>query len=163
MKVLLFVTVVFSGLMAGLFYSYSCSVNMGLRPLPNTAYLKAMQSINQAIQNPAFLLPFIVLLVMYPVAVYRLYQLPLDASFYMLVLAMLLYVIGVFGVTVCCNVPLNEQLDRFSVDASLPDEIAAMRNRFEQPWNSYHSIRMYAAVCSFALSVLVIIKQKIQS
>jgi uncharacterized membrane protein len=59
MKVLLFFTILLSGLVAGLLYAYSCSVNSGLKNLPDAAYLKAMQSINIAIQNPLFFASFL--------------------------------------------------------------------------------------------------------
>src|SRR5215218_9725134 len=102
MKVLLLMTVLFSGLVAGLFYSYSCSVNLGLKSLPDSEYIKAMQSINIAIQNPVFFISFMGLLLCFPIATYQVYTEP-NTAFYLLVTAMAVYFVGVFGITVFCN------------------------------------------------------------
>ena len=161
MKLLLFSAVLLSGLVSGLFYSYSCSVNTGLRSLSDSEYVKAMQSINVAIQNPWFFISFMGLLLIYPVSLYRLYQQPVDISFYCLLAATVIYFLGVFGVTIFFNVPLNEQLAKFPVTTASPGEITSMRKIFEAPWNNYHTVRMLASILSFALSILSILKQKI--
>lgn len=43
----LFLATLLCGLLAGLFYGYSCSVNNGLGRLNDPGYLKAMRSINK--------------------------------------------------------------------------------------------------------------------
>ena len=161
MKVLLFTTILFSGLIAGLLYGYSCSVNNGLKNLADNEYLKAMQSINVAIQNPWFFIVFMGLLVLFPFLSYRLYSVSVNLSFYLVVAASAIYFIGVFGVTILGNVPLNERLARFDISGVSSTEISAMRQAFERPWNNYHSIRTMASILSFALTILGLIKQKI--
>ena len=159
MKVFLFPTVLFSGLVAGLFYAYSCSVNIGLRSLPDSEYLKAMQSINAAIQNPVFFISFMGLLLLFPITAGQLYKQPND-SFYLIVAAMAIYFVGVFGVTVFCNVPLNEQLAKFPIATANQNEISAMRQIFEKPWNNYHTLRTCASVLAFGLTILSAFKLK---
>jgi uncharacterized membrane protein len=56
-KATLLIAVILTGLIAGLFFAYACSVNLGLTRLADAEYLKAMQSINGAILNPWFLPP----------------------------------------------------------------------------------------------------------
>ena len=160
MKIFLFTTVLFSGLIAGLFYSYSCSVNPGLKLLSNSEYVKAMQSINSAIQNPAFFISFMGLLVTFPVTTFQCYSANTN-SLYLLWIAMILYFIGVFGVTIFCNVPLNEQLAKFNIGSATSTEIQVMRQAFENPWNTFHTIRTVASVISFALVIVFVLKQKI--
>ena len=160
MKIFLFTTILFSGLMAGLFYAYTCSVNMGLKTLSNTEYIKAMQSINVAIQNPFFFLTFMGLLVVFPITTFQLYQQPTNAL-YLFISAMIVYVVCVFGVTIFCNVPLNEQLAKFSVLTANENEISLMRQQFEKPWNTFHRIRTVASIVSFGLIILFILKQKL--
>ena len=46
-----FITILLCGLVAGLLYSYSCSVNSGLKTFADNEFIKAMQAINIAIQN----------------------------------------------------------------------------------------------------------------
>lgn len=159
MKAFLFISILFSGLVAGLFYSYSCSVNIGLKSLQNSEYIKAMQSINIAIQNPVFFISFMGLLVAFPITTYHLYA-QQNASFYLFAAAMIIYFAGVFGVTIFCNIPLNEQLAKFPILTANQNEISAMRKAFEKPWNSYHTIRTIASIIAFGLTILSVLKQK---
>lgn len=49
----LFLATLLCGLLAGLFYGYSCSVNNGLGRLNDPGYLKAMRSINKVYKGRA--------------------------------------------------------------------------------------------------------------
>jgi len=159
-QITLFITILLSGLVAGLLYSYSCSVNIGLRALPDAEYLKAMQSINLAIQNPLFFLSFMGLLVMLPLSAWQLHSLPSPSTYYSVLFAAILYFIGVFGVTVVGNVPLNNQLALFDISRATANEISSMRLTFEKPWNTYHFIRTLSAIISFGLTIFSLLKFK---
>ena len=102
-NVMLICTIVLSGLVAGLLYAYACSVNPGLYKLSDKEYLSAMQSINIAIQNPIFFISFMGALILFPVTVFQMRS----QQHYYILIAMILYVAGVFGVTMFVNVPLN--------------------------------------------------------
>ena len=141
-----------SGLVAGLFYSYSCSVNPGLGALSDSNYLAAMQSINRAILNPVFFFSFMGTLLLLPVSTYQ--HFGTGSRFYILLAATLLYAIGTFGVTVAGNVPLNEALDRINLTGASSQELAAHRLRFEVPWNKLNAIRTWASILSFILVLL---------
>jgi uncharacterized membrane protein len=154
-------SVLATGLIAGLFYGYSCSVNQGLGNLPDEKYLEAFQSIDRAIQNPAFLSSFLGSAVLLPIVTILVYKTEVPASFFFLVSATIIYFTGVIGITVFCNVPLNEQLAKFSISTATADEISAMRQVFEKPWNRFHSIRTIASIIAFSFTILSIIKQKI--
>ena len=45
-------------IIAGVFYAYAVSVNLGLATQPDADYVAAMQVINERIQNPLFFLSF---------------------------------------------------------------------------------------------------------
>jgi hypothetical protein len=47
-----------TGLIAGVFYAYAVSVNLGLAAQPDADYVAALQAINERIQNPLFFLSF---------------------------------------------------------------------------------------------------------
>jgi len=158
---ILFIAILLSGLVAGLLYAYSCSVNPGLKALSDREYLDAMQSINEAIQNPIFFLSFVGLLAVYPLSVYRVYTSPLNSSAYLMIIATLIYFFGVFGLTMWRNVPLNELLAKFDISQASSGQITAMRQRFEGPWNNYHGVRTFASILSFGLTILSVMKQKI--
>lgn len=157
----LFTTLLFSGLIAGLLYSYSCSVNIGLKALPDESYLKAMQSINVAIQNPYFFSCFVGLLLLFPLTAWGWYTKPLSPTFYLLLAASILYYIGVFGVTIFGNVPLNNQLAQFDISAASQNDISAMRLTFESAWNKYHFIRTVAAILAFGLTISALFKNQL--
>lgn len=147
----LFLAAFGTALMAGLFYSYSCSVNTGLSKLTDIQYLSAMQNINRAILNPAFLGVFIGTLIILPISAYLNYTSPPGTRFWLIVAAAIVYAAGLFGVTMLGNVPLNEMLDTFTTESANAMEIAAKRKEFEGPWNRLHLIRTIAVVISLAL------------
>jgi uncharacterized membrane protein len=101
-----------TGLVAGVFYAYAVSVNLGLRVQPDASYIATMQAINQKIQNPLFFLSFFgaVLFLLVALAVHL--PRPRFGRFWLIALASALYVGGGFLLTVVVNVPLNEELAR---------------------------------------------------
>src|SRR5215216_497428 len=99
-----------TGLIAGVFYAYAVSVNLGLAAQPDAAYIATMQAINERIQNPLFFLSFFgaVLFLMAALVVYS--PRPRSGRFWLIALACVLYVGGGFLLTVFVNVPLNVEL-----------------------------------------------------
>ncbi|MEO7767496.1 MAG: anthrone oxygenase family protein [Ferruginibacter sp.] len=158
----IFFTVLFSALVAGLLYGYSCSVNIGLKALPDDQYLRAMQSINRAIQNPYFFISFIGLVLLFPVTTWLLYPQSPNATFYYFLAASVIYIVGVFGVTVAGNVPLNNVLENFNISLSGLHEIATQRQRFETPWNQFHLIRTIASIASLCLAIVGLLKNHLK-
>lgn len=140
-----------TALMAGLFYAYSCSVNPGLARLPDTEYLTAMQSINRAILNPAFLGVFMGALLLLPLSAYFQYTPAPSLRFWLLAAAAVVYAAGLFGVTMLGNVPLNTMLDTFVIEQASAADITAMRKAFESPWNRLHAIRTIAVAAALVL------------
>jgi len=139
-------------LIGGLFYSFSCAVNPGLHKLSDSEYIKAMKSINRAILNPWFFLTFIGALIITPgtTALYLRYV-GADLSFYLLLAASIIYFVGVFGVTVVGNVPLNNALDSLEFTNLPHSQIRSRRLGFEIPWNRLHTIRTIANIMSLLL------------
>jgi uncharacterized membrane protein len=147
-----------TALIAGLFYSYSCSVNIGLGRLSDDAYLRAMQAINRAILNPWFFASFIGTLILLPVCTWMSYKNEAgSASFYLILSAALIYVIGVFGVTMFGNVPLNEALDKFDLGSATLDELKKHRIKFEKPWNNLNLIRTIGSLISLLLTLTAMV------
>lgn len=161
LQLLQFASILLTGLVAGLFYGYDCSVIKGLGNLQDEEYLKAFQSINKVIQNPYFFLSFMGSLVVLPLTSWYTYKMSGSTSFYLFLSATLVYIIGVFGVTIIGNVPLNEQLAGFSLSAATENEISSMRKTFESSWNRYHTVRTIASLIVFCLSILSLLKHKI--
>lgn len=156
--VVLIITTVLTALIAGLFYAYSCSVVLGLGKLNDTEYLKAMQKINREILNPFFFMSFMGTAVLLPVSAFLMRgQQP---AFIFLLLAALAYLIGVFGVTIAGNVPMNDTLDKFDISNSTREAIKQMRESFENRWNFFNNIRTVFSVISITLVVCACIWNK---
>lgn len=158
-NIVLWSTTVTTALIAGLLYAYSCSVNPGLNRLPDASYLAAMQSINREIQNPVFFLSFMGSLVLLPLSTWMLHSQPVSARFWLLLLATIVYGVGVFGVTVAGNVPLNEALNGIELTTATPTNLADCRRAFEQPWNQLHRIRTVLSVATLMLVVAACLSQ----
>lgn len=141
-----------TGLIAGVFYAYACSVNLGLAAQPDAGYVAAMQAINREIQNPVFFLSFFgaVLTLLSALAVHS--PRPRSGRFRLVALACALYVGGGFLLTVFVNVPLNEELAGVAAGAS-PGELARARAGYEGPWNFWNGVR--AVFSSLAFLALV--------
>ncbi len=154
----LIITAVLTALIGGLFYAYSCSVVLGLGKLSDVEYLKAMQNINREILNPVFFMSFMGTAAFLPVSVFlfRGHQ----SVFIFLLLAALAYLIGVFGVTVAGNVPMNDALDKFDISNSTTEAIRQMRANFENRWNFLNNIRTVFSVISIIFVVCACIWNK---
>jgi uncharacterized membrane protein len=141
-----------TGLVAGVFYAYAVSVNLGLAAQPDAAYIATMQAINERIQNPLFFLSFFgaVLFLMAALVVYS--PRPRSGRFWLIALACVLYVGGGFLLTVFVNVPLNEELARVAADASA-GELARARAGYEGPWNFWNGVRTVFSFLAFVTLV----------
>ncbi|WP_426049891.1 DUF1772 domain-containing protein [Chryseobacterium sp. NFX27] len=149
--VFLLITAVLTALVAGLFYAYSCSVVLGLGKLSDTEYLKSMQSINREILNPVFFMSFMGAAVLLPVTTFLFRG--EQPGFLFLLLASAAYLIGVFGVTVAGNVPLNDMLDKFDISNSTAEAVKQMRESFENRWNLLNNVRTVFSVISIVLVI----------
>jgi uncharacterized membrane protein len=153
-NIVLALTTLTTALIAGLFYAYSCSVNAGLGQLSDSNYILAMQSINRVIQNPLFFISFMGTLILLPISTYLHYGQPSLNRFYLLLFATIIYAVGVIGVTALGNIPLNNMLDKFSMQSADNESIAQARLGFEKAWNGFHSIRTVASVIALILVIL---------
>src|SRR5688500_11418438 len=106
--IVLFITTMAIALITGLWYAYSCSVNPGLGQLSDDRYIASMQAINRAILNPIFFATFIGTLALLPLCTWLCYERLSTGQWTLMVIASIVYFVGVFGVTVLGNVPLNE-------------------------------------------------------
>lgn len=113
-----------------------------------------MQSINRAILNPVFFSAFIGALLLLPLSAWLNYNSEASIRFWLLITATIFYSIGLFGVTVAFNVPLNEMLEKFDIGAASATELADIRKHFEMPWNGWHAVRTVAVILSLVLTIL---------
>jgi len=136
-----------TGLIAGFFYAYACSVTLGLALLPDEQYIEAMQAINATVRNGLFAFSFFgaVLSLLLALAVHA----PRLRSrrFVLIALAAVLYIGGGFMVTFLVNVPMNEELAR--VGEATPEALAAVRADYEGLWNFWNGVRTVFSSLAF--------------
>jgi len=158
--IILILTAIATSLMAGLFYAWSYSVTLGLARLSDIGYISAMQALNRAILNPLFFICFFGAAILLPFSTYLYYTPAMQTQFWLLLAAVACYIIGVMGVTIFGNVPLNESLDTFNVSSASIQEISAKRIQFEDPWNNLNNIRTLSSVLAMILVIIACIVQK---
>jgi uncharacterized membrane protein len=137
-----------TGLVAGVFYAYTVSVNLGLAAQPDASYVATMQDINERIQNPMYFASFFgaVLFLLATLAAHI--PRPRSGRFLLVALACALYIVGGFLLTAFVNVPMNEELARVAANAS-PDELAGARATYEGPWNFWNGVRTVFSTIAF--------------
>ena len=155
---ILFGSVILTGLSAGLFYAWSVSVIPGTLKVPDLTYLETKQSINRAILNPAFFLIFFGSLILLSIA--SVYEFHTSRLVFALMLgSAIIYLLGTFGVTALGNVPLNNELDVLELTQMSAEQIREFREYYEARWNRWHGIRTVFAVVAFLMATLALFFQ----
>jgi uncharacterized membrane protein len=139
--------VVTMGLLAGLFYSYACSVMPGLHASADRTVVDAMQNINKAIENPVFFATFMggPALALWAYVAERRRGTPVVARW--LLAGVVLSGVTLL-VTAAFNIPLNNELERAG-DPSTIANIAQVRDDFETPWVIWNVVRTVAVTAAF--------------
>lgn len=141
------------GLMAGLFLAFSVAVMPGLRRLPPSSGLAAMQAINRAILNPVFLVVFMgTTVVAAALAVTALWTWD-DGGGALRLIGGLTYVIGGFVLTAAYHVPRNEAIDQLDPT----DEASAAKwATYLAEWVPWNHVRALASLVALVLLVIAI-------
>ncbi|QKW19414.1 DUF1772 domain-containing protein [Kitasatospora sp. NA04385] len=142
--------VLLSGLSAGLFYSYACSVMPGLAKVDDRAFVDTMQRINTAILNGWFMLSFLGALVLIAAAG-LLHWRGGDRTVLLWIAAAVLYLV-MLVVTGTVNVPLNDELAAAGAPDTLTDP-AAVRAAFESTWVRWNLVRAVTSTAAFGCLV----------
>ena len=140
-----------SGMMAGLFFAFSNSVMQALGRRPAPVGIAAMQSINETILNPVFFLLFFGTAVLGAVLAILAAISWSDAGAGWRLAGGLLYLVGSIGITMRCNVPLNNQLMKVTPDSSEGAAFWAHFLKAWMPWNHVRTVSCIAATVCFIL------------
>lgn len=146
-------TAVTTGIMTGVFFSFSTSVMKALGRLPAAQGIVAMQAMNVTIVNPLFMvvlagstLSCIVVLIGAPFT---------DAPHSGLrVAGALIYLVGAIGVTAAVNIPMNNALA-----ATQPQTAAGAQlwQTYLSRWTLFNHLRALASAGATALLVLSVL------
>ena len=156
-SLLLVATTVATGLLAGLFYGYACSVMPGLARADDRTLVDGMQQINEAILNPIFFLTFMgaPALNLSTWLILRRSRHRDDEVLCWILVGLGLSVLG-FMVTMVLNVPLNDDLAAAGDPARIAD-LAAVRHDFLGPWVIGNVVRTLAITGSFVALVWALV------
>ncbi|GAA4462406.1 anthrone oxygenase family protein [Phytohabitans houttuyneae] len=138
-----------TGLAAGLFYTYSMSVMPGLARVGDRTFVEAMSSINKAILNGWFAIAFGGALLFTAVAALLHLGAGHRAALPWIVAALVLYV-AQLAVTFTVNVPLNNDLVAVNLDTG---DLAAARERFEAAWVRWNVVRTLLVTGAFGAMI----------
>ena len=145
-----FAAAVGSGLVAGIFYAFSSFVMGALGRVPAAHGIEAMQAINIVVINRSFMLAFFgtaILCLALLVAAYLRWS---DGGGKLLLLGSLLYLVGTIGVTIVCNVPLNNAL---AAAKPYTAGAATLWAHYLDRWTMWNTVRTVAPTASMILFI----------
>lgn len=157
--IVLILGILFTGLTAGLCFTWSNAVTPGIGRLDDLDFLQSFQAMNRAIINRNFLITFFGPVILLFINAY-LHRNAHPTTFWSFILAAVLFFIGIGLITVFKNVPLNELLDKSMLENLSTIELKELRTKFEQPWNRWHIQRTIASFTSFTLLIIGLIYSK---
>ncbi|ATL46045.1 hypothetical protein COR50_02080 [Chitinophaga caeni] len=147
------ISIITCGLIAGIFFAFSIAINPAFSKLDDLAYIKAMQHINESIQNLLFLACFLLPCFLLPVSAWLNFKQGAIAAAWLFTIAALLYIIGVFGLTIAVNVPLNNQLATLTIHG---EQLSIVRHQFSGKWNLAHTWRTALSIVVFIINILAL-------
>ncbi|WP_228566194.1 DUF1772 domain-containing protein [Nocardia sp. SYP-A9097] len=145
----LIVAMVTTGLLAGVFYAYACSVMIGLGKFDDKTYVEVMNKINVVIVNPVFMLSFLGSVAFSILAALLHLRSDLRPVLIWVGVAVALNLVSLI-VTSGFNVPLNDQLAT-ATDAQGVVDYAGLRKDFEMPWLTWNIVRALANTGALAV------------
>jgi uncharacterized membrane protein len=147
LTILLVLTILGNGLVAGVFFAFSSFMMNVFAVLPDRQGMAAMQSVNVIIEKSTFMLPLVLTALSSLVLAVIAFRNPGGAGSGFVIAGSLLYLIGSFGVTMFFNVPLNNALA--SSNASLE-----LWRSYQETWTIWNHVRTVAGVLAMAALAL---------
>ena len=139
-------------LVGGVFLAFSDFIMRSLSRTGGTGGLEAMQVVNREVFRWVFMALFLGMAVVSALlAGYAAFALAGPPGT-LILLAGLVYLVGCFGVTVVCNVPMNEALG--AMDPSEETAFAYWSDTYLPRWTFWNTVRTLACVASAVLMLL---------
>jgi len=147
-------------LVAGFLFAFAIVAMPGLRRLTDRAFIRAFQAMDRVIQNnqPVFMVVWVgSVIALIASAVLGVGRLE-GVDRWLLIVAALVYLLGVQVPTITINVPLNNKLQTLDVDAMNETAHKAAREAFEPRWNRWNAIRTALSSVASALLILLLFR-----
>lgn len=155
--IILVVAILATGVMTGIFFTWTNAVTPGIGKLSAMRYLHALQSMNRAILNTSFRIVFIgavITVALVPLCYYKTFP---NYVFWIFITVFIIYWIGVFGVTFLGNIPLNRMLDATDLETISIENAKTLRMYIEAKWNNLNLIRTISSGISFLVLILSVL------
>jgi uncharacterized membrane protein len=155
MSILLFILTLLaalgSGIMAGLFFAFSTFIMQAFARRPAPVGIAAMQAINETILRPIFFLVFFGMAVLGALLAILAAMSWNDVGAGWRLAGGLLYLVGSIGITMRCNVPLNNQLMKVAADSA---EGATFWSHYLKVWTQWNHVRTVGCIGATASFIL---------
>jgi uncharacterized membrane protein len=142
-----------AGLIAGTFFCFSSFVMPALAKLEPAQGVAAMQKINITVINPLFMAVLFGTAVLFAFQAFWVFRSGIDSVSVFWLAAAILYVPLTIGITLFCNVPLNDQLARITMHNTSDLEFW---HHYMEKWTLWNSLRGLAAASACTASIYAI-------
>lgn len=151
--VLLTAAIIGAGLVSGIFLAFSTFVMQGLARLPAQQSVAAMQAINITAITPIFMTVLFGTGLLSAYLGFAILWNGFGPGAGFILAGTICYVLGVIGVTMVCNVPLNNTLSSLALNQ--PD-LAQQWQAFYGPWMWWNHVRCAASALSALFFILAL-------
>ena len=147
-------------LVAGLLFGFAIVVMPGIAKLNDKGFLSAFKHMDEIIQNnqPLFILVWAGSILSIIITLILGIMNLIGTQIYILILASILYLVGVQLPTFRFNIPLNNSLQNLDIESLDESEAALCRVDFETPWNRWNRIRTVNAILAVSMLLLLLIR-----
>lgn len=152
MEALAVVASILAALSGGVFYAFSSFVMGALARLERAEGIRAMQSINVVVINPAFFVVFFGAGVVSLATVVVSFASGDPSARLAIVVGAAAYLFGCIGVTVVGNVPLNDRLAAVDADAGEAEAVWATYLDRWTTWNHVRTVFCVVAAVAFVVA-----------
>jgi uncharacterized membrane protein len=142
-----------SAVVAGVVFAFSTSIMDALDRVPPGQAINAMNQINETIVRPGFMLAFVGTAILCLVLGVHAVLTWGDRRATLLLIASVLYLVGVFVLTMVHHVPLNDHLA--DVDPNSAAAAAEWRHYFDHwvPWNHVRTVAPLGSTAAFIVAL----------
>lgn len=151
-------SIILCSLVGGFTFTYAIVVMPGLSNLNDREFIRAFQVADAVIQNnqPLFMFTWVGSIVSLLSTVFiSAVNFGLSET-WLIILISSVYLLGVQGMTIAIHIPLNNNIQKVTIEKLSDKAITEERERFEGKWNFFNNIRTIISI-SVCLLLLIIL------